>query len=116
MFDALDELSHSLQSVQRVKKLLRDYLNPGIRAIDTSSDTLCEPAVGFLSTLRGQREQIIRNGHQNSNEDIICEKSCSGITGSNQLAFFVAIIDEAGHGCLAKTLFARPSVVLSTNP
>lgn len=115
VFNALDELPQCLQSVQRVKKLLLESLNIGIRPIDTRSDTLREPAAGRLSTLRGQqRQQIIRSGHQNCNENIIYEELCGSITDSNQLASFFTTIDEAGHGCLAETLFARPSVVLST--
>ncbi|KAM0456089.1 hypothetical protein ACHAPV_007335 [Trichoderma viride] len=40
MFDALDELPQYLQSVQRVRKILRESLNAGIGPADTSSDTL----------------------------------------------------------------------------
>ncbi|KAK1249710.1 hypothetical protein MKX08_009713 [Trichoderma sp. CBMAI-0020] len=114
-FDALDELPEYLQSVQRVRKLLRESLNAGTGPVDASSDTLHEPAEGFASTLRHQRQQITRNEHPNGNEDIFHEVSYGGITGSDQLLFFVTRIDEAGHACQAKTLFARPPIVLSTD-
>lgn len=115
-FDALDELPQNLQSVQRVRGILRTSLNAGIGPIDTSSDTLRGSSGGFSGILRGQqRPQITRNEHQNSNEDIFREVSYGGITGSDQLGSFITKIDEAGHGCLAKTLFARPPIVLSTN-
>lgn len=115
-FDALDELPQYLQSVQRVRKLLRDSLNAGSLSIDTSLDSLREPTGGFPSTLRGQRhQQINRNEHQNGDEYILDEETYGGITGSDQLLSFVAKIDEAGHGCQANSLFARPSITLSTN-
>lgn len=115
MFDALDELPQYLQSVQRVRKLLREFLNAGIGPVDTSSDTLREPAGGVASTLRQQRQQMTRNECQNSNGDILYEVSYGGITGSDRLLSFVARIDEAGYSRQAKTLFARPPIVLSTS-
>lgn len=106
VFDALDELPQCLQSVQRVRKLLHDSLN------DTSSDTLRRPAMDLA---RQQRQQITRNEHENGNEYTPGEESYGDITGSDHLGSFVTKIDEAGHRCQAKTLFARPPIVLGTN-
>ncbi|KAK4071681.1 uncharacterized protein Triagg1_5919 [Trichoderma aggressivum f. europaeum] len=111
VFDALDELPQCLQSVQRVKKLLHETLSTGGHHLDT----VREPAASVLSTSSRQpHQQRTRNDRQTNNETMGSEESSDVITGTNQLASSFSKIDEAGLGCLAETLFAGPSVVLST--
>ncbi|KAL6837254.1 hypothetical protein V8C40DRAFT_229556 [Trichoderma camerunense] len=115
VFDALDEIPQCIQSVQRVKKLLYETLSSGSHHLDTGSDTLREPATSVLSTSGGQQhQQVTGNDRRTNNETTTSEESSDDITGSNQLASTFTNIDEAGLDCLAKTLFAGPSVVLST--
>ncbi|KAL7904643.1 hypothetical protein GGI35DRAFT_197909 [Trichoderma velutinum] len=113
-FDALDELPQCLQSVQRVKKLLYDTLSTGGHLVDTDSNTLREPAASVLSTSRRQRHQQVTRNEQIDNERVISDESSDDVTGPNQLGSTFTNIDEAGLGSLTKTLFAGPSVVLST--
>lgn len=94
------------------EETLHDSLNADIHVVDTGSDTLRQPAMGLA---RQQRQQIARDEHENGNEYILGEESYGDITGSDQLDSFITKIDEAGHGFQAKTLFARPPIVLGTN-
>ncbi|OPB44612.1 hypothetical protein A0O28_0029310 [Trichoderma guizhouense] len=90
VFDALDEIPQCIQSVQRVKKLLYEMLSTGGHNLDSDND------------------------RQTNNETTTSEEPSGDVTGSNQLASTFTNIDEAGLGCLVETLFAGPSVVLST--
>ncbi|PTB73960.1 hypothetical protein M440DRAFT_1360984 [Trichoderma longibrachiatum ATCC 18648] len=88
VFDALDELPQSLQSVQRVKKLMHEKLDVNVETLGISSNP--------------------RRGHQVHYGDA---RSDIDELGSS-MSMNMPDVDEAGHSCLAKTLFARPAVWL----
>ncbi|EGR48438.1 uncharacterized protein TRIREDRAFT_107858 [Trichoderma reesei QM6a] len=88
VFEALDELPQSLQSVQRVKKLLHEKL-------DIHGEHL-----GMIPN--------VRHEHQVHHMDAMSETNGSGSSSSINMPD----VDEAGHSCLSKTLFARPAVWL----
>lgn len=111
---ALDELPQSLQSVQRAKKLLYDKLVKSIHPLDTGLNLSREPAVDDLSIPRGQqRQQAIRDEYRISNGDATSGELGGGLVSFSSL--HLSDVDESGHSCLAKTLFSKPAVVLSTS-
>ncbi|KKP07151.1 hypothetical protein THAR02_00687 [Trichoderma harzianum] len=115
VFDVLDDIPQCLQSVRRVKKLLYETLSAGGHHLDTGRDTLRESAATVLRASGGQQHRkVTPNDRQANNEITTSEESSHNNTGSNQSASSFTNIDEAGLGCLTETLFARPSLVLST--
>lgn len=88
VFDALDELPQSLQSVQRVKKLMHEKLDIDVVSLGMDPNA--------------QRRRQVHNGDTRS--------------GSNELGSLSSLrmpdVDEAGYSCLTEALFARPAVWL----
>ena len=92
-----------------------ETLSAGGHHLDAARDTLRESAATVLRASGGQQHRkVTPNDRQANNEITTSEESSDNNTASNQSASSFTNIDEAGLGCLAETLFAGPSLVLST--